>query len=200
MEPAVEHVLEKDHSEVGTDIFGNPWNARVKLYEGVAVVIDGPLNAATRIASGFDSDLDTTESNALVMANIINPGNQTLVTFDVASEVDAKLRGNISILGTDGSAELALQKWDGLVWQPVYTTTPLTSSLSNSILWEGTLTAGAYRMLSQGSISNFGTERTSVSGFYSLDTAVPEPCTIAALAIGGLLLSRRGKRKNLDLA
>lgn len=188
-----EHLIDISPYSQGVDGLGNLWSASAWIYNGSGLVIDGPFSSATGISSGFTTSITTQEDNALVMANAINPGNRTLVMFDVVDPVTVSLLASVENTGFDASAEIALQKWDGVVWQPVYTTTTISSPGIFSNLWEETLSTGSYRMLSQAYVSNFGEEFSRSNGFYLLKTAVPEPGTMALLAVGGLMILRRRK-------
>lgn len=125
--------------------------------------------------------------------NSSNPGNQLIMNFNVAGSMDYILSGQIEgAPGEVGAGHLiALQKFDGLVWQNHWMSWSLPG-LQGSFNTNGTLTPGQYRLFSQIGLKADAGESWSTSYNYNF-AAVPEPITAFGL-LPALWFMRRRRR------
>ncbi len=174
-----------------------PWEAGVtgQLDQEFTVTPGG--NGFSRIQSTAQTLLSSYQSHVGSVLNYsANPGNQLIMRFDVANTADYTLTGNVTVDEDEAGAGtlVALQRFDGIVWQQVHTTLFL-DGYQGDFDHSGNLDAGEYRLVSQLGMTISG--NTSVAASYNYDfQVVPEPATLT-LALPLLLALRRRKQKNV---
>jgi len=176
----------------GTLPGGTPYTAGVDTELDTSYLITGSLSSFEEISVEGRSWGRATGTGAGIGLMIsANPGNQTIFNFSVAGSMDYRLQGQISGDEVGVGHLVALQRWDGIVWQQVFTSWSLPG-LQGSFDVNGTLNAGDYRMLSHIAFKADTNETWNNSYNYTL-TAVPEPITALGL-LPALWFMRRRRR------
>ena len=139
-------------------------------------------SASTHVIAGT-----TGLGSALMHAS--NPGNELILNFTVANPVDYRLSGAITLPGASAFSFVALQFFDGIVWQ---------NGIFNSIFLpggqgvfdvSGTLAPGSYR--NNSAIALNAGAGAAHTGTYQYQLTVPEPASLSLFALGWLALRRR---------
>ena len=176
---------------------GEPWTAGVwgDLNQSFEITPSG--GGFSQIDAAADSHLSAFQTHVGGALNYsTNPGNQLILNFNISSATDYTLTGNVTIAESEAGAGtlVALQRWDGIVWQQVHTTLFL-SGMQGDFNYAGTLMAGEYRMVSAISITAFGNQDLAGSYNYQFN-AVPEPGSMALVSAGVLFWARKRKKKD----
>lgn len=169
---------------------GQPYTAGVDGRTEHEYAIGGPLNAFTSIAASGKSRVATAISGAGVAQMFVNnPGNELLLTFEIAAPTDYQLTGSIDLPGPSAFSFVALQFFDGIVWQNGIFNSIFLPGGEGDFQKSGTLAPGLYRMYSQLSLGAFGNESASAS--YNYNLTIPSPAGIMPLVLGALATGRR---------
>lgn len=183
--------LDFSGSTSGT-LSGNPYTAGVSTILDTDYSVLGALTNFQRVTASASSWGTAPASGpGLGLMISANPGNQTIMSFNVANSMEYRLQGSIFGGETGAGHLVALQRWDGITWQQVYTSWSLPG-LQGSFDVTGTLGSGQYRMLSQIAFKA-DTNETWSNGYNYTLTAVPEPVTALGL-LPALWFMRRRKR------
>lgn len=95
-----------------------------------------------------------------------------------------------SLVGAVGSESVvALERFNGSDWESVF-----TALGSGGFDAQGVLEVGQFRLTGLGITAATGQQQGHTAWYYDF-AVVPEPSTLAAVALGGLFLLRRTKRK-----
>jgi hypothetical protein len=172
-----------------------PWSAGIDVSLAQQFEITGSLSNFSRIQANASSTGETFTSgfgSAGLFSS--NPGNRLLMSFNVNQAQDYTLIGDIAFTGASSTqSAVALQRWDGIVWQNVHNSAFLLGG-QGAFNWSGTLNPGEYRMFSGLNLSLPGGNQSSVRAYqYEFRfTNIPEPSSATALLIGmGVVLFRR---------
>ncbi len=170
-----------------------PYSGSVTGTHSHTYSVNGPLSAFSSIsASGSTSATSSISGSGGADMTLKNPGNLLDMRFTLTGLKQYALVGSLGITPSEASAfsYVALQKFDGIVWQNVQNSIFLPGN-QGSFNYAGTLTAGDYRVTSALSMRAFG--NASVSGSYQYNlTLVPEPVSIIGVSVAcGWLLKRR---------
>jgi hypothetical protein len=183
-------------TEQGT-VPAGPWTAGIDVALNQNFSISGPLDRFHRIQATASSRGETvTDGFGSAGLFAANPGNRLFLYFDLHQSEEYRLVGELAFTGAASSqTAVALQRWDGVVWQNVRTTIGLPDS-QGAFDWSGSLAAGEYRLLSGLNLSLPGGGQSS-SRSYQYDfqlTSVPEPSAavlVACTLLGGSVVRRR---------
>lgn len=172
-----------------------PWGASVSSASGHSFAVTGPLDSFSKIVASGSTGV-TASSSGEGLANIISSEDLEL-RFSLTSTKLMRLRGAVN-LNPDGqnlAGQVALQKFDGIVWGQVFNSWFLPGqegSFDNTY----NLTAGDYRILGNSSGNAFHRVRPSQDNDWNYELeVVPEPLTLLALGVGALGLMRRRNRR-----
>lgn len=152
--------------------------------------ITGPLSGFSSITASGQTDVSsfaTGLGSALMHSS--NPGNQLILYFDLAAPTDYSLTGSIELPGASAFSLVALQFFDGIVWQNGIFNSIFLPGGMGSFDKSGTLAPGKYRMYSQISLNATGNQ--TFTGSYDYRLTVPAPASGLMLAMGGLVMGRR---------
>jgi hypothetical protein len=160
-----------------------------------AYSVYGSLSNFNYIGVEADSYVNATQSGlgSALMASS-NPGNELILNFDVAAPIDYHFYGFLSYDPSEQGPGnvIALQKWDGIVWQNVFISYTLPDQ-QGSFDYTDTLVSGEYRIRSAIALSAINNE--SVSGVYAYGfEVVPEPVTMFAIAPAIMFFARKRKK------
>lgn len=176
---------------------GDGYTASVAVNTLTNYSVVGPLNSFLELfGMGSVSGEALATGTGLALMNASNPGSQMIARFDVASARDYAFVGDIEAdPGEIGAGHIvALQQFDGLVWQNLYTTWQLPG-LQGHFDQTLNLQPGQYRVFSQVGIKADSNEVWSTSySYHVIPMGVPEPMTGLAL-LPALLVMRRRKRR-----
>ncbi|MEQ1932592.1 MAG: PEP-CTERM sorting domain-containing protein [Fimbriimonadaceae bacterium] len=171
-----------------------PWNASVETDLSHSYAITGSLSNFSRIvSSGRSMVAAAAGGEGLALMNSGNPGNVLQFEFTLTSSTTARLRGafNLNPDGQNLAGEVALQRFDGIVWQYQFTTLFLPGQ-EGAFDETFNLSAGMYRLTGGASGNAFHGVRPIQDNDWNYDfQAVPEPATMAALGLGIAALLRR---------
>jgi hypothetical protein len=118
-----------------------------------------------------------------------NPGNELVLNFTVASPVDYHLSGVITLPAPSAFSFVALQFFDGIVWQNGIFNSIFLPGGQGAFDVSGILAPGQYRINSAIALNaGAGNDWT---GSYQYQLVVPEPASLGILALGALALRRR---------
>jgi hypothetical protein len=123
-----------------------------------------------------------------------NPGNELIFEFTLNASQALTFEGFLSQpLGFNPATSfISLQQFDGNVFQNVFTTNSLPGS-QGSFLFDQTVSAGSWRILSQLSMSGSANFGPATAEFQFALSAVPEPHL--GLCSGLLLLAAMSLRR-----
>jgi hypothetical protein len=173
---------------------GFTYSAGVGVQLDQAYSIYGPLSNFTKVIveSGASAHADTVNGTAQLLS--ANPGNGLVLNFELANPTDYHFNGFIESSPTEVGIGnyIALQRFDGFVWQNTHNTIFLPGQ-QGSFDYSGTLSAGQYRLTSANSVTVFGNEDVFSSYSYNFE-AVPEPVTMFAIAPALMFLARKRKK------
>jgi hypothetical protein len=183
-------------TEHGT-VPAGPWTAGIDVALNQDFLISGPLNRFHRVQATATSRGETVAEGFGVSGLFAtNPGNRLFLNFDLHQSEEYRLAGQLAFTGVaSAQTVVALQRWDGVVWQNVRTTIGLPNS-QGAFDWSGSLVAGEYRLLSGLNLSLSGDGQSS-SRSYQYDfqlTSVPEPSAavlVACALLGASVVRRR---------
>jgi hypothetical protein len=119
-----------------------------------------------------------------------------MMYFDVNQAQDYSLAGEVAFTGASSiHTAVALQRWDGIVWQNVHNSAFLPRG-QGAFGWSGTLNPGEYRMFSGLNVSLSGGNQSSNRSYqYEFRfTNIPEPSAAAGLCIGLVAFQFRRQR------
>lgn len=178
---------------------GNPYFASVNGMMDHAYVLFGSVAAFSGLQVEQGTSAETV-ATGVGLAQFLSgaPGNELVLEFTIGADTNYHLFGFLAIDPQNAGAGnyVALQRWDGIVWQNLYTTFSL-SGQQGSIESTGVLTSGLYRTRSVVGVSAFGSETESSTTFYQLEmSSVPEPVTLILLAPALALGARLRRRTN----
>lgn len=172
----------------------------VQFTAGVGVALDqaysiyGPLNNFNQVImeSGASAHADTVNGTAQLLS--ANPGNGLVLNFDLAGPTNYRFNGFIESSPTEVGIGnyIALQRFDGIVWQNTHNTIFLPGQ-QGSFDYSGTLSAGQYRLTSANSVTAFGNEDVFSTSYYNFQV-VPEPLTMFVIAPALMLFARKRKK------
>lgn len=167
----------------GNTEFG-PWEAGISynLSQQWAETATGFTGAADTVLNSFEEGMGSSriESNA--------PGNELILSFTNTTATDFKLSGS---LGRE--ALVTLEKFDGFVWNPVYTAANVGGFTMSSFNTVGHIDVGQYRLFANAFTTAAGDQFSQTS--YNFDfQAVPEPATMAALGLAIAAMIRRRRK------
>ncbi|HLO96949.1 MAG TPA: hypothetical protein VK171_00025 [Fimbriimonas sp.] len=173
---------------------GTPYSTEVWVDLAQAYSITGPLSSFESIIVESNSSAQAANFNGTSQMMTTNPGNGLIFEFTVSSPLDYRFSGGITSSPSEVGAGnfIALQRWDGIVWQQVHNSLFLPGQ-QGSFDYNGTLSSGQYRLTSANALVAFDNE--AVTSVYSYEfQAVPEPLTMLALAPGLAYLARKRKK------
>jgi hypothetical protein len=143
------HSIGHAQSESGS-VPAGPWSAGISVGIQQQYSITGTAGLLSGIEASGASVGDTSTSgfgSAGLFSS--NPGNSLILNFDLTQAQVYSLTGEIAFVGGASSTQtaVALQRWDGIVWQNVHNSLFLSGN-QGAFDWSGTLDAGQYRMFS----------------------------------------------------
>lgn len=172
-----------------------PWEAGVsgQLDQQFTVTPGGA--GFSRIQSTAQTWLNAYQTHVGTSLNFSsNPGNSLIFVFNLADATDYTFTGNLTVSESEAGigSVVALQRWDGIVWQQVHTTL-FQPGNQGDFDHSGTLAAGQYRIASYLGMTIIGNDDVAASYNYDFQV-VPEPGTLALVSAGLLALARRRKK------
>lgn len=174
-----------------------PFFGAVTLLNSHGYSITGPLSQFTRIeASGVTESMAEAAGEGTALMQVGSLGNRLEFQFSVSSTLSANLSGSVTLAagGSFLSGWVTLQRFDGIVWAPVFDSLylPGQQGVFNVDL---ELVAGEYRLIGDSNATAFASfpiASDTVENSWSYDlTIVPAPASAIVLATGGLLRRRR---------
>lgn len=155
--------------------------------------VAGPISGFHSIVAGATSHVvaSTTGAGTAAMFSS-NPGNGLILTFTVSDPTPFHLTGWISHPNPMAFSFVALQYFDGIVWQNGVFNSIFLPGGQGAFDVAGTLAPGLYRMNSALSL-NVNTNQ-DLSAAYSYQLSVPEPGSLGTLLIGAALATWRMRR------
>jgi len=169
---------------------GQPYFAGVDGIAQHEFSITGPLNGFSSISASGSTSVSTVATGAGVAQLIMsNPGNELVLEFNIAAPTDYQLSGSIDLPGPSAFSLVALQYFDGIVWQNSPFNSIFLPGGEGSFDKSGTLGPGLYRVYSVLSLDAFGNETFTASYNYRL--TVPTPAGALPMIFGLAGLSRR---------
>lgn len=151
---------------------GLGWTAGVSIDLSHGYLIDGTIGNFYR--ARWDATM-TLSSNAGgiggALMNSVNPGNELLLNFEVPAETEYRLSGMLQFVdNVQNTSFVALQRFDGLVWQYVYNSWSLPG-LQGQFDVTGLLSPGSYRIWSDLGAQTGGDDFAQLDGNYDLKLA-----------------------------
>jgi hypothetical protein len=170
-----------------------PYSAGVLVDLDHEYAISGSLSQFFSIAaSGASHVVAASTGRGTALMNSSSPGNGLILEFTISDPTPFHLTGAISHPNPMAFSLVALQEWDGIVWQNgIFTSYIHLPGGTGSFDVSGRLSPGLYRMNSALALNAFGNEDYSASYGYQL--SVPEPASSGLLWLGALLVRRRGR-------
>jgi hypothetical protein len=169
---------------------GQPYSAGVDGRAAHEYAVGGPLNAFNSIVASGQSSITTAITGAgLAQMFLSNPGNELLLNFEISAPTDYQLSGTIDLPGASAFSFVALQFFDGIVWQNGIFNSIFLPGGEGDFQKSGTLAPGQYRMYSKLSLDAFGNE--SVAASYNYRLTIPAPAGILPLFAGVAAIGRR---------
>jgi hypothetical protein len=171
---------------------GQPYSAGVltslQHEYGVAGLLS-QFQAITASASSRASAATSGLGSALLVAS--NPGNEIIFDFTVAQPVDYHLTGSITLPAASAFSFVALQRFDGIVWQNSPFNSIFLPNGQGGFDVSGTLQPGSYRVRSALALNAHPGDDFTAS--YNYQLTVPEPGVMALLGLGVTSLVRRNR-------
>ncbi|MBI5762747.1 MAG: PEP-CTERM sorting domain-containing protein [Planctomycetes bacterium] len=173
---------------------GQPYGAGVFADINHEFAITGSIGLFQSIsASAFTHVSATATGLGSSVMNASNPGNELILTFTVADPVNFHLAGSITLpVGGAVSSLVALQYWDGIVWQNGIFNSLFLPGSQGAFDVNGSLAPGLYRMNSAISLHAGGNE--DFTGTFNYQLTIPEPATAFLLAAGVFAIGCRRHR------
>lgn len=171
-----------------------PWGASVSTDQSHRYEVIGALTQFKSIAAQGKTQVQaaaTGEGLATIVAS-----NELTLAFTLAGTQKMRLAGMASLIpdGQNLASSVALQRWDGIVWANVFNSLFLAGQ-EGTFDTEMDLIAGSYRITGASSGNAFAGVRPSQENEWSYTlTTVPEPATMATLALGALAALRKRRR------
>lgn len=187
-----------DHSEAGTYLT-HTWSGSAYFDVEHQYAIDGPANDFHRIDWSGHTVVGTTAGGdiGLASASCINPGNDLIVNFEVASPVEYRLNGELQFSVAGNTSYVFLQKFNGFNWEYVFLSWSLPNYMGPFDV-SGTLEPGVYRIWGQLAGSAFGNQTTSETGNFTLRLAQKVSPANASIRFGALNAGSVANMASLD--
>lgn len=172
-----------------------PYAGAISIDQDQSYSIAGPLSQFTSMTAFADTEVTASASGlGSALMDSSTPGNGLTIEFTVAGTVDFTLTGEISFsAGSPKSGWVALQFWDGIVWQNGIFNSNFLPGSEGAFVDSGTLGPGLYRMDSYMARRAF--QNQIETGFYNYNlTLVPEPASMGVLLAGVAMVVRRRRK------
>lgn len=153
--------------------------------------VNGPLALFQSIHAGATSAVAASTSgagSAVMLAS--NPGNGLILNFTIDNPTTFRLTGSISHPNPMAFSFVALQYFDGIVWQNgIFNSSIHLPGGVGPFDISGTLAPGLYRMNSALALNAQPNQQLAAA--YSYQLTVPEPATLSIMLLGLLVAARR---------
>ena len=183
-----------EHAQFGGQTSGflpgmQPYAASVQCTLDHQYEIFGPFAGFQGVTAGASTFVTAAASglgSALMNSN--NPGNELFLYFTLGATVPYRLFGFVSTPAPSAFTFVALQQFDGLVWQYVFYSAFLPGQQGNFDV-AGALTPGSYRLWSAIAL-NAGANQ-GLSATYHYEFGIPSPAGAGLLGLAAVAGLRR---------